>query len=428
MFRVSTIAALLIAGGLRADPPETKRAAKPLLRDYLPTLLLKTQLETTRDYTASLESLFKLAETLNDAGFISAAQSRQVEREMLQSRIEASKLEREHLDALDQFQARFDVKPDRIRELEDSAITPVLQQVRKFEEVCRDLDSLGKEISKFDDPANVQKLRGALGRIISTSPGLRDSHFRTDFALHFAHWHKQTDRELVQLMREKSEQRRKLFADKLTVEDKGQRLSPEGQRLLAESEFEIALGRLEMALRRYESEPWKDRDDAAQRQAEMFRTVANAFAAVMLHGYAERFDELRAGWPPVAPLMLGKVDLLASDREQAERAVADAVKNPEALASAKAKLRNLRSLADTYRIGARLVEMAMLQRQSDLDALRSPPVPADNTANSDTNGPVAQLLSSEKDLNREKARLYRTWIEMQITRLDLEGDLGLGGR
>jgi hypothetical protein len=151
--------------------------------------------------------------------------------------------------------------------------------------------------------------------------------------------------------------------------------------------------------------------------------VAGAFGTVMLWGYGERLEQLRASWPQVVPLVIDKVDLLESDRERAERAVAAAAKSPEAAAAAKAKLRNLRTLAETYRLGARLIELALIQRQSDLDALRSPSIPAENMANSDTTGPVPAMLAAEKEVSREKARLYRTWIEIQLTRLDLEADL-----
>jgi hypothetical protein len=420
MIRTGTIVVFFLAAGLRAEPPD----AKPQLRDYLPTLLLKTQLETTRDYVGSLESLFKLAESLSDTGLVSLAQVRQVEREMLQAKIDASKLEREHLDSADQFQAKTELKPERIRELEDSAIGPLLRQVRKFEEVCGELDSLGKEISKFDDPDSAHKLRGALGRIVSSSPGFRDTRFRSDFALRSAYWHRQSERELAQLMREKAEDRRKLLSDKIHVEDMGRKLSPESQRLLSKSEFELALGRLEIALRRYESEPWKDRDAPGPRAAELFRSVAVAFGTVMLWGYGERLEQLRAGWPQISPMVVGKVDLLDSERERAEQAVAAAVKSPEAAAAAKAKLRNLRTLAETYRIGTRLIELALIQRQTDLDALRSPAVPAENGTNSDSTGPIPALLAAEKDVSREKSRLYRTWIEIQLARMDLDADLG----
>ena len=121
MFRIAIVAAVLSTLVVQADPPEAKAPPKPLSpRDYLPTLLLKTQLDATRDYAASLESLFKLAQSLSDAGFVPAAQTRQVERELLQTRIDLLKKDREHLDALDQYQAKSDVSPEHMRELEET--------------------------------------------------------------------------------------------------------------------------------------------------------------------------------------------------------------------------------------------------------------------------------------------------------------------
>ncbi len=429
MFRIAIVAAVLSTLVVQADPPEAKAPPKPLSpRDYLPTLLLKTQLDATRDYAASLESLFKLAQSLSDAGFVPAAQTRQVERELLQTRIDLLKKDREHLDALDQYQAKSDVSPERVRELEETTFGALRLQVRKFERVGQNLETMGKEVNKYDDPDSVQKLRGAMSRIISSAEAFRDTSFRKDFALRWDYWHRQSDRDIAQLLQDKSEERRKILADKIDLEQDGRQLSPAGQKLLNAAEFEIELGRFELTLRRYERMPWKDQDDAAQRQADMFRHVAAAFGSVVLRGLAQRMDELRSNWPQVEPLSFQKVDLLGGDRQQAERAVAGAIKNPEAAAAAKANLRKLRSLAETYRIGTRLVEMAIIQRQQNVDALRSPSVLIENAANSETNGPVAQVLASEKDLANEKSRLYRTWIEAQLTRIELASELGVPAR
>jgi hypothetical protein len=428
MFRVAIAIMLISVAGLRADPPEkaSPKALNP--RDYLPTLLLKSQLDIARDYAASLDSLFKLAQTLADAGFVPAAQTRQVERELLQTRIDVLKKEREHLDALDQYQAKSDVSSERVRELEEKTFGVLRQQVRKFERMGQDLEAMGKEVNKYDDPDSVQKLRGALSRIVSSAEAFRDTSFRKDFAMRWDYWHRQSDRDIAQLLQDKSEERRKILADKIDLEQDGRQLSPAGQKLLAAAEFEIELGRFELTLRRYERMPWKDQDDAAQRQADMFRHVAAAFGAVMLRGLSQRLDELHANWPQVEPFVYEKVDLLGGEREPAERAVAGAIKNPEAAATAKANLRKLRTLSETYRIGTRLVEMAIIQRQQDVDALRSPAVLIENAGNSETNGPVAQVLASEKDLANEKSRLVRTWIEIQITRIDLANQLGVPAR
>jgi hypothetical protein len=129
---------------------------------------------------------------------------------------------------------------------------------------------------------------------------------------------------------------------------------------------------------------------------------------------------LRSSWPELPPLMVEKVDLLSTDREQAERAVIGAAKSPETAAAAKAKFRRLRSMQETLRIGQRLVELAMTQRQDDMDNLRSPPA-----APTDANSPLTQMLATEKSLFREKGQLLRVWIEFQTTRLELEADLGV---
>ena len=159
-----------------------------------------------------------------------------------------------------------------------------------------------------------------MSRIISSAEAFRDTSFRKDFALRWDYWHRQSDRDIAQLLQDKSEERRKILADKIDLEQDGRQLSPAGQKLLNAAEFEIGLGRFELTLRRYERMPWKDQDNAAQRQADMFRHVAAAFGSVVLRGLAQRMDELRSNWPQVEPLSFQKVDLLGGDRQQAESA------------------------------------------------------------------------------------------------------------
>src|SRR5262245_59905280 len=420
MLRVSLAAALIVGAALRADEPKA-----PTLRDYLPALLEKTQLDSAREYATTLGSLFKLAESLGDAGLIPAAQARQVEREQLQSRIDAQQRERDYTEVQDQFQRRFNAKAERLRELEDSAILPLQRHVGKFDEVFRGLDGLAKEFSKYDDPDGSQKLRAAMSRIVKSASMFEETRFRSQFARRWVALQKQTDREMAQFLHDKAEDRRKLAADKADVEEKGKSLSEESRRRLLSVELDMELARFEAALRRYEGEPWKDRQDAAARHADAFRAVGNAFGAVLLRGCGERLEQLRSGWPEIPALTVDKVDLLSSDREQAEQAVAAALKSPETATAVKAKLRKLRGLVETCRISQRLIELSLVQRQDDLDGLRSAAV-AGGAAFTDANSPVTQLLATEKAVAREKSQLYRVWIEIQIARLELEADLGAG--
>jgi hypothetical protein len=91
--------------------------------------------------------------------------------------------------------------------------------------------------------------------------------------------------------------------------------------------FEIDLGEFEAVLRQYESQPWKAAatpEVRRRQQQAAFRYVVNAFIVVLAEARNERVVALRTQWPDVARLCLNGIDLLKSDLDTAQTAVAQA--------------------------------------------------------------------------------------------------------
>ena len=91
-------------------------------------------------------------------------------------------------------------------------------------------------------------------------------------------------------------------------------------------------------------------------------------------------------------------------------------------------LRNLRVLAENYKIQQRAVEVAYAQVENSLDVLQSPPDPR-NAGGGQTAGNAAaltqQLLNAQSSLLQAQNSLYTVWISYMIARMQFYRDLEL---
>jgi hypothetical protein len=102
------------------------------------------------------------------------------------------------------------------------------------------------------------------------------------------------------------------------------------------------------------------------------------------------------------------------------------------LDNVRVEIRQLRQLAENYRIQQRAVELAYLQLENALEVFRSPPIPTSSTdsaslANSAANAAALtqQVLNAQRSLPSAQNQLYLVWISFQTTRLQLYRDLEL---
>ena len=74
---------------------------------------------------------------LCEGDLVSPAYVNQVEEELLLERVRLLRQQRDYDDALDQLQLQFDVKPDRLKELEDSVAVPLRATSDDFQRLSR---------------------------------------------------------------------------------------------------------------------------------------------------------------------------------------------------------------------------------------------------------------------------------------------------
>jgi hypothetical protein len=188
------------------------------------------------------------------------------------------------------------------------------------------------------------------------------------------------------------------------------------QKRLEEINQQIALIELERDLRSYTAEQGKKERKTPEDQYKAFHLLTLAAAVVLVPAFRERLDELRAPWPTLPPVRIRKLNVLNCSLEEADRAVALQLKKPEARAAVWANLRTVRSLAATYRLQKRLIQLSHSGEKIALDELANPnrsifqPVPPVQVQN---------VLRAARSLARVREEIWRTWITYQIARLEI---------
>jgi hypothetical protein len=441
---------LMLAGSFAsaAEPSaqektETKEPPD-LFRAYLPTIRLKALLDCECQAVADLETWLKKYDLWMDAGLVSLAQRDQITEEFLNGRIRVLRCENDYRDSLDQFTKRFSLAEERRRQMEDATASPLMKLFQGFDVLARDWEiTVHLEAFKLDLSQEVAKLRPAVVRLLTESALVKNSSLPKRFRTRWREWEKIDDFNKIREQIDKNKE----ALDKLSDwQRKSTRIPPpeSDRQRLDDLGLEIELGNLQYYLRLYERQMWKVMKDE-MRSMNRKQEICHAIGGVLVYQlfrrvYMERFTRLSGSWPVLAPVPVKDVDLLASDRDQAERSVASLLKTAEARSAAKRKVRRIRTLAETYPIQQRLFQLALVRRGQLKEAPRSssPLLPENVSEGRGGDGPVGSrppltdfsfapepLLRAEGSFAQTKRQLLQTWIDYQMVRLDLFSDLGL---
>jgi hypothetical protein len=435
------VLALLLLGGSPATSPsaagdadpkaETKQALAQL-REYLPTLLQKGLLENERANLRRLEMYFRLNEGLKEGGDSSQDQLDLIEQDLLESRIAVLRRETSYEEDRDRFQLRFNAPARRLPEMEAQTL-PLEQQLGRYEDVRNNWDKANEQLARSYNQEDVRKTLSQVRMVLSTADLVKDTPFHKEFPGRLAAWENLSEEQRSKLQRHYSRERRTLL-EQMENDKQGGKQPGEKERLcLREIEMQGDLGDFLQALREYESQPWKKTqkpDTRLRQQIAMFSVLRASAAGLLMEARNERLEDLRAKWPALPAVRLQGVDVLASDWNRAEQVAAALFKKPEGLVSGKSKIRRLRTLAATYLMERRLLELAYLRVQMVEDEQLVPPAPAasapdDPAGMSKPFEPVQRWLAAQRSWSRTKTKIWTTWIDYHMARLDLYRELDL---
>ena len=506
---------------------------------FMPTLLLRAQLQNETKNAATLEKYLKLFKAFAEGGDVAALQVGQVELNLLRSRSTILQRDKDLREGLDQFKLQLGLPTSLPLELDQEITRPIQRQLDQFETVLQQYEAIVKSVDDAFNPAEANKRREALRQSIQKEELVRKTkNFKTAFPEVWSSFEKLTAKELDQrLLRERSdrrvllEEKAKLEAKQAKGEENKQSLNPEElarlgklEEKLRGLEFTLAVGDFEFYLRKYEEKPWeKEKGDKAQKREHenRFRDYRNALVLVLGKASSERLEMLETIWPNLPVVMVEGLDLLTAPLEVGyeitqqtaltnrldlmnERArVQDAWRQiavfansllgvfnvgyhmdsntppgaaqPLAFSSSRTRhqlflnaelplvrlaernsyrasqialqrarrnlmeaedqislqvrsdLRQLRVLAENYKIQQRSVVLAYQQVESALETFQAPPDPADKGRSSAANAAALtqQLLNAQSGLVGAQNELYRLYINYLIARQQLFVDLEL---
>jgi outer membrane protein TolC len=334
---------------------------------YLPTLLLKAELENERANVTALESSLTLFEAVKERGDVSQLQVDQVELQLLQGRSTVLQRDQDLRDALDRFKLQLGAPPNLLLELDDEPLRPLYGQLKSYQQVLDEFEAARQEAEGkgLEDPAPrraaatlgillgvptdpetpaalaiafavnqlgpgaglvAEPLRERLRTLATTAPLVKGTHFAEHIQSRWPAWEALPPGALPVLRRleQIGEERRQLLALKTERETDpshpGQSLTPEEAARLAELEFDLDLGNFERSLRLFEEQPWNNQP-TPERQLRVYlarrRDALNAFVLLLGAARNERLDRLREAWPTLPPVKLEDHDLITGDLDEA---------------------------------------------------------------------------------------------------------------
>jgi hypothetical protein len=293
---------------------------------YLTTLLQAAQMQVDEYNIAKVNDFLQLGKAMKEGGDISELQVQQFEQSLLRGRTSLLTDQQQYLLSLDQFKLQLGLPTALPIELDDSAFRPLNQQFQRYEDLFKVyLIATQKEPDLLRAAESVLMVRPGLRRIFTSSALVRGTRFGSQIESRWSAWEKLSDNDLQKRLESYGEERRRLLAKRDDLLAKGQTLSETDQQRLDELEFEIGLGAFENELRKYESQPWQkvlDPQVRSRRQQLGFRYVVNEFVSVLTEARNQRLEQLRGSWPDLARLCVNGVDLLKTDLDEAEAAVA----------------------------------------------------------------------------------------------------------
>jgi dienelactone hydrolase len=435
----------------RRPQPEGGQAAA-LVTEFLPVLLKKALLENQRGYLTNLERILKLCVALEEGGDLTKFQVDQVDEELHQARISLLERETTYRDALDEYKLRFDLQTERMKQIEETALIPIMRQLPRFDEVINSFENAKDDISKKLDPDKPGTLRERVRSVVTTSALVKGTRFQDQIMGRWKALSELSEAKLKDQRRESDQEHTQLLDSQAEQKIAGKQLPEKQKRRLSELEFQIRLSDLERSLRRFESAPWKKFANETQRDRELARVfddVLFACRVVLVEARNERLDLVEKSWPKLAEVRFRDVDLIVCDQRRAERLVSELSDKNAALA-ARRHLRRVRQLAESYPMQQRAVLLAFIGAEGAREALVAPPPPRKpgkgegkhteggtealvapprpDESPPQAHGPEAEsrdLVGAQRALAQRKDQILTTWVGFQLARLKLYGALAI---
>jgi hypothetical protein len=416
--------------------PDDKPAQVPVAREkprldkeLLATLLQNAQLRNELQHVASLEEILKLYEAMAEGGDASVAEAQEVEQEFLKARISVLRRQAEYIDSADLIGSRLGVDPKGLQKAEELVLGPLTRQLKGFQDVFEEFETLRSGLVKYGEPDKAPKLRAELRQALASAALLQGTRFRTEFLGSWDAWEKLSSDEVEKRQAGLREERRGLLQENSDLQIKGRALSAPQQQRLNTLVLHINLGHFELVLRDYESEPWKNLvnpDGRRREQGTKFLHLLDELTLVLAEGRNERLQSFRLTWPKLPPIAIEGQDLLKGEWKYAEeKLVTFSAKKADAVAAAKRQLRKARTLFEVYEIQQRLIAVAYDRWGNVRENGFSPQIQKESSRPDDAGSILRKLLAAEDSLTRVKGQLLTTWIDYQIARLELYRDLGL---
>jgi outer membrane protein TolC len=278
---------------------------------YLATLLQAAQMRVDEYNIEKLEAFLKLGKAMEEGGDISKLQVDQFEQAVLGGRTSLLTDQQQYLQSLDQFKLQLGLPTALPIELDDTPFRPLNQHFQRYEDLFNQFIAASEEPLRFNTVDWAPRVRREFRRILTTSPVVAGTRFRTEIQGRWDAWERLSDDELKKRLADYEEELRQLLGKKTDLENKGENLSADDQRRLALLESEIALGRFERLLRDYEKQP----------RPQQYRYLVNAFLPLLIEARNERLEQIGRSWPDLARLCVNGVDLIKADMDEAQAAV-----------------------------------------------------------------------------------------------------------
>ncbi|HJT75627.1 MAG TPA: hypothetical protein VJ739_00335, partial [Gemmataceae bacterium] len=187
--------------GLQVGPgpsgriPLTTAFAAPV-SGYLTTLLQAAQMRVDEYNIQKLEYYLDLAKAIQEGGDISQLQVDQFEQQVLVRRSTLLSDQQQYLNSLDTFKLQLGLPTDLRIELDDAPFRPLNRQFQRYEDLFNQYVAASNEPLSFGTPEQVGTVRGELRRILTSSPLVRETPFRTTITADWAAWEKLTEAEI----------------------------------------------------------------------------------------------------------------------------------------------------------------------------------------------------------------------------------------
>jgi Outer membrane efflux protein len=299
---------------------------------FISAILEKEQLVNQFRNIQALRRFFDLFGVYLEGGIVNKVQVGQVEQQLLSSIQSSLSQQYNYRISIDQFKQQLGLPMCVPLELDDEPLRAMIQQSRRFEDVYTDYDQVVRLALRYALPADVDKLRSRLRRLLTESAFVRGTGLSKRVVGRLDEWAgippgpgglapNPIDRKIDVLAREREALRRK--QEKAREVEKGD-LTPSELSRLQELDFEIEVGQMERALRIYVRKPWvaqKDEAAEARMRNNLFIIVNRHFLGVLDYALGERVDRVRKQWPDLPALCVNGVDLLVEDDDKVIAAV-----------------------------------------------------------------------------------------------------------